>query len=424
MEPNSFGRASARRKPRVLFMAEAISLAHVARLAVLAESLDPRRYDVWFASAHFPELVFARTRFHRRTIESQSPHSTLARVARGQRPWDVEVLERYVASDLRVLREVRPDLVVGDFRLSLAVSAPLSGTQCASMINAYWSPHAARSSFPIPDHPLVRLLGVKRVARRYHFVLPLVFQHFAQPIARLRKRHGLPPLDGFLELLTFGDYTLYPDVPELAPTRDVPPAHRYLGTVSWSPSVSLPSFWEQMDHRLPLVYVTLGSSGELRALDAILDAARRLPITMLLATAGRVSLDSVPENVWVTDFVPGDVVSQRAALVVCNGGSTTGYQALEQGTPVLGCPSNFDQYLATDGIVRAGAGLRVRSGGVTPAKITHSIEQLLREDRFTAAAGRLQRAIERWDARRLFPQFVADALSAPREASSTSTQRT
>jgi UDP:flavonoid glycosyltransferase YjiC (YdhE family) len=402
------------RKPRILFIAEAVSLAHLVRLASLAEALDARRYEVWFASARFPDIVFAGTQLIRRTIESQASHSTLARVARGQRPWDADVLDRYVASDLRMLQEVRPDLVVGDLRLSLAVSAPLSGTPYASMINAYWSPYALRSTFPIPEHPLVRLLGVKRVARGYRFALPLVFQHFTRPINQLRRRYGLPYLGGLLEALTFGDFTLYPDVPALAPTRDLPPNHRYLGTLSWSPRAALPSFWNRMDHRRPLVYVTLGSSGELGPIRAVLEAARRLPVTMLVATAGRFVPDAVPENVWVTDFVPGDAVSRRAALVICNGGSTTGYQALEQGTPVLGLPFNFDQYLAAEAIVRTGAGLYVRSGHASAATVSAAIEQLLSDPRFAASAQRLRTSLERWDARRRFSEFVDEAVGAPR----------
>lgn len=405
------GRTPAARKPRILFVAEAVSLAHVVRLAMLAAALDRTRYDIWFASAQFPDAVFAGTHFTRRRIESQTSHTTLARIDRGQRPWATRVLERYVASDLQLLDEVRPDIVLGDFRSSLAVSAPVSKTPYASLINAYWSPYAVRSAFPIPEHPIVRLLGVERIAPRYRFALPLVFQHYARPINRMRRRYGLPPFGSLLQALTSGDYTLYPDVPELAPTRNLPSNHRYLGTLSWSPPTALPRFWHRMDHARPLVYVTLGSSGELRAFDAVLQAARRLPITMLVATAGRFVRSNLPDNVWVTDFVPGDIVSKHAALVISNGGSTTGYQALEQGTPVLGLPSNFDQYLAAETIVRAGAGLYVRSGEATSGSVSRAVEKLLLEEQYRNSARVLSQSLERWNARRRFSDFVEATLA-------------
>ncbi len=416
MNLHSVVETAAPRKPRILFIAEAISLAHVVRLAMLAERLDRSRYDVWFASARFPDLVFKGTHFKRRTIESVSPERMLGRVARAQPPWDERELARYVEDDLRLLHEVRPDLVVGDFRLSLAVSAPVTGTPCASLINAYWSPHAVRDAFPIPEHPLVRLLGPRRVASRWQIALPFVFQRFARPLNALRKRYGLAPLGSWLETLTFGDHTLYADIPELAPTRALPAHHHYLGTLSWSPRVPLPAFWSRMDHARPLVYVTLGSSGDLGVLDAVLSAGRSLPITMLVATAGRCTPSAVGGHVWVTDFVPGDVVARRAALVVSNGGSTTSYQALEAGTPVLGLPSNLDQYLAAEAVARTGAGSYLRSGAVTAGAIVEAIERMLFEAHYRAAAARLQSALAGWDACARFGTFVEGALeSQPRD---------
>ena len=50
-----------------------------------------------------------------------------------------------------------------------------------------------------------------------------------------------------------------------------------------------------------------------------------MPIPVKLSTA---ALGRLPGNVHATDFVPGHVVARRADVVVCNGGSTTGYQAL------------------------------------------------------------------------------------------------
>ena len=411
MNVHSRLRCQSPRRPRILFIAEAVSLAHVVRLAMLAESLDPSRYDVWFASARFPRLVFAGTTFHRRRIESRSPERTLQRVARGQPPWVEAELARYVEDDLRLLDELRPDLVVGDFRLSLAVSAPIRRTPCATLINAYWSPHAVRDAFPIPEHPLVRVLGIRRVARRWRAVLPFVFRRFARPLNRLRKRYGLAPVGSLLEALTFGDHTLYPDIPELAPTRGLPADHHYLGTLSWSPRLPLPAAWDRMDHTRPLVYATVGSSGDLRVLEAVLGAARRLPITMLIATAGRCTPRAVADNVWLTDFVPGDVIARRAALVICNGGSTTSYQALEAGTPVLGLPSHLDQYLAAEAVARAGAGLYLRSGAATSRAIADAATRLLFEERFRLATSRLQAALAAWDARSRFREFVASAIN-------------
>ena len=38
-----------------------------------------------------------------------------------------------------------------------------------------------RQGFPLPDHPIVRLMGVERAARYFPKALPWVFAHFARP---------------------------------------------------------------------------------------------------------------------------------------------------------------------------------------------------------------------------------------------------
>jgi UDP:flavonoid glycosyltransferase YjiC (YdhE family) len=400
------------RRPRILFVAEAVCLAQIVRLRTLAASLDPTHYDVHFASARFPRLIFEGTSFKRHRITSAEAKGVLTRGSLGRRLYDEATLSRYVAEDLRLFRHVEPDLVVGDLRLSLPISAPAHGVPYAPLINAYWSPYAPRaggdaSGFPIPEHPLIRLFGTRLVAPRFGFVLPFVLAHHVRPINRLRKRHGLPLFDGWLEALTAGDHTLYPDIPELIPTHSLPDSHHYLGPVSWAPRLQLPAAVDTLGRKEPMIYLTLGSSGGLHAIDVLLQALGRLPVSVLWATAGRVEPRRLPRNVHVTSFVPGDLAARRAELVICNGGSTTGYQALEQGTPVLGLPHNLDQYLSMQAIERVGAGLHVRSDAASASLLSEAIVRMLCEPTFRVQAQRMASAFQRHRVQQRFTRLVA-----------------
>src|SRR5579863_7306916 len=182
---------------RVLFVAEAVSLAQVVRLVTLSRALDARRYEVHFASALFDDLVFGEpdlAHVVRHRIGSLPASVVDRRVARGLRPYGARTLAGYVREELALFEAVRPDLVVGDLRLSLAVSAPLAGVPHACLVNAYWSAYAERDGFPLPDHPIVRVLGVARATRHFPAALPYVFRHFARPVNALRRDHGLPEI--------------------------------------------------------------------------------------------------------------------------------------------------------------------------------------------------------------------------------------
>ena len=58
---------------RVLFVAENVTLAQCVRLVTLARALEPERYEVHFACADFPDLVFAGTRFVQHPLVSLAP---------------------------------------------------------------------------------------------------------------------------------------------------------------------------------------------------------------------------------------------------------------------------------------------------------------------------------------------------------------
>ncbi len=360
---------------RLLFVVENITLAQVMRLRVLAAGLDPERYEVHFASSEFEPLLFEGTEFKHWPVYTIAREAGMRALAKGDRLYETKTLERYVEDELRLFDALKPDAVIGDFRLSLAVSAPFAKIPCASLINAYWSPYAVRDGFPVPDHPIVRLVGVARAERYFPQAMPRVFAHFAAPINALRRRFGLPEFESLLHTLCFGDVVLYPDLPELCPIADAPKSHVYLGGVQWAPRVPAPDLPPADDR--PLVYVTLGSSGELGALPAVLKGLDGLPLRALLSTAGRTNLAELPSNISAAPLLPGDELCRKARFVITNGGSSTGYQALAAGAPVLGIPSNLDQYLASAAIVKGGAGLSLRSGGLRAEHVRAAAVRLL-----------------------------------------------
>jgi UDP:flavonoid glycosyltransferase YjiC (YdhE family) len=265
----------------------------------------------------------------------------------------------------------------------------------------------------MPDHPIVSLLGVELAERYFPRALPHVFEHFARPLNRVRRRHRLPPIGSLPEVLTHGDLTLFPDVPELVPTRGLPPHQTYLGPVLWQPAVPLPPWWRRLDPQRPTAYVTLGSSGRPGLLPRVLEGLTAAGVQSLVSTAGR-DVPALPPHAHAAPYLPGALAARRADFVVSNGGSSTGYQALAEGRPVLGIPSNLDQYLATDAITTAGAGVPVRAGTLTAQDVTQAARRLLAEPAHAAAAARIAAAFERWDACARFEGLVARATAAAR----------
>ncbi len=398
-------------KIRILFIAEAVSLAHVARPLALALALDPARHAVSFAADPRYNALLGDPPFPLHRIDSIDGNRFSTALARGTPIYDLPTLRRYVGDDLDLIAAVKPHLVVGDFRLSLTASARVAGVPYFSITNSYWSPYA-RQRFPLPAHPLAQLLGVAAAQALFRLARPVVFALHAWPLNRLRREYGLPALGHDLRrAYTDADHTLYADVPELLNLPALPAHHHFLGPVLWSPSVPLPEWWEKLPGDIPLIYITLGSSGEHRALPLIFDALADLPIAAMVAAAGA-TVRNPPDNVHAASYLPGQAAAARASVVICNGGSPTSQQALAAGVPVLGIASNLDQFLNMRAIEARGAGLCLRADRAAPAAIRHAVMRLLGNPTFRESARKFAKIFSHYDAGRRFSELAA-AFAAP-----------
>lgn len=399
-------------KRRVLFFAEAATLAHVVRPIVLAGALDSHQYDVSVATGTDFRHHVEAAGLSARELWCIGTRAYLAAVAAGRPVFPYSVLERYVADDLRLIEAVQPDLVVGDFRLSLAVSARLAGKPYLGISNAYWSPYAP-ARFEVPVHAATRLLGVAFSNAVFGLLRPLILARHSLPMHRLRRKHGLPSIGFDLRrVFTDADLTLFADVPELVPTSGpaLDTRYRYIGPITWSPPAAIPEALAGGTDRRPLVYVSMGSSGDAAALGVIVDAVVACGCrAAVAATAGPWS-QSHGDSVVVRDMLPGGQMAATAALVICNGGSPGVHQALQQGTPVIGIPANLDQLLNMQFAVRSGAALSLRADQLSAVALGRLIHHMLSVETFRERAQTVRAWFAHYRAEARFGAIVSGVL--------------
>lgn len=397
-------------RKKILFVAECVTLAHMARPAVLASELDDTLYDIYLASNGRYNTLFPSLSVKLEKLYSISSDHFLEALAKGKPLYDKKTLEKYVEDDLALFERVKPDVVVGDFRLSLSVSARVARVPYVSISNVYWSPYA-RQRYPVPELPINKLFGVTVAQVIFNVVRPIAFALHTRPLNALRKRFGIYPLGLDLrQTYTDADLTLYADVPGLVQTAPLPQNHRYIGPILWSPEVSLPDWWDQVDVSRAVIYLTPGSSGSADHIPAMAAALSAIPATVMVATAGRRLEQIDTPGVYVSDFLPGEEAVRKADLVVCNGGSPTTGQALAVGKPVVGIPTNLDQCLNMNALANAGVGLMLRSDQITPQKLKTSVEMILQNQQFRQRSEKMQMRIANMRSDQLFRQALIDSL--------------
>jgi UDP:flavonoid glycosyltransferase YjiC (YdhE family) len=397
-------------KKRVLFVAEAATLAHVARPLALSAALDPREYDVGFACD--PRFRWALAEFKGRyfPLASKSSHSFLAALEQGKPVFDEDTLSRYVRDDLALLSEVRPDVVIGDFRLSLSASARVAGVPYVTISNCYWSPFW-RPRYKVPSLPLTRYLPIPLADILFRTARPFAFALHCRPLNSVRRTYGLPSLGTDLRrVYTDADYVLYADVPQLFAGVDLPRNHHFIGAVIWSPPVAAPSWWDTIDKARPIVYVTMGSSGRASLLPGIIESLANVNVAVIAATASRELGGALPGNARVAEYLPGDEAARRSHLVICNGGGPTCHQALAAGVPVIGLPGNLDQFLNMQTIEDAGAGVLLRADRFRGSRLRHNVRTLLATRSYAERARNLSEEIRRHPAEANFVAFLRGLL--------------
>ena len=146
----------------------------------------------------------------------------------------------------------------------------------------------------------------------------------------------------------------------------------------------------------PLAFACFGTvaGSQPGALDriapAIFDALASLEVDLILATGRGVdtaALGEPPPNVCLRDHVPFGEVLPRTSVALTHGGFGTTLGVIAAGVPSVGMPLfAYDQWMNTEAVARAGAGLMLDLPDQTPEHIAGAIAQLLADEQTRSRA--------------------------------------
>jgi UDP:flavonoid glycosyltransferase YjiC (YdhE family) len=383
-------------KPRILFIGEAVTLAHVMRPYLLAQSLNLDDYEVHFAANPRYNKLFKATGVNQIDIHSQTPETFQKKLWLNQPVFDFDTLDEYIRTDLQIINDIKPDLIVSDFRISMAISARLSRVPLATITNAYWT-RFYKTHYPASDNIGTQIFGKSIFESIFNKYPDFFFNLHAQNIKKVAQKWKCElPFDyNVLDFYTDGDYRLFADYPEMLHSKvDVHSElflaknHHFLGSFIWSPNIELPEWWDKLPKENFNIYLNLGSSGKQKTLPLIIEALIDLPVNLITATVKEQKLPIHP-YVFCSNFLPGLEVAFHSQLMICNGGSPSTQTALYSGIPCIGIPNNLDQYLNIQMTEAAGLGSKIRSDNIKNVDLKGVVMS-------TIGSGHLKKQILNW----------------------------
>ena len=403
-------------KKFLLFIGEGVTLAHIVRPLVLAKALDKDIYDIYFASdIRFKKMV-ENEGFRWIEMSSMTSDEFMKRLSSGEPLYTYDRLKSYVKTDLQLFSNIKPDLIIGDFRVSLDISAQLAKVPYVCLINAYWSPHSTLI-MPVPELPLLKFIYPKLGKFIFKCFSPAFLSLHLQGFNKLRKEYGLPLITDIKKMYTAGTWTLYLDLPSLVPVYSLPTNHQYLGPICEMLSVPQPEWWGKWPSNKPVIYLSFGSSGDITLLEIFKDVLKDLDVSVILTTSGRIKAEGFPQNFFVTQYVSGLDVARIAQLFITNGGSGSIYQALYHGVPVLGLPSNMDQFFLMERIEDLGAGILIRPSQASKENLTKAIKNILSGNHYREVSEGLGAQIRQYDTKSHFRKFIANIFEGQHKPS-------
>jgi UDP:flavonoid glycosyltransferase YjiC (YdhE family) len=402
------------KRKKLLFVVEALTFAHVARSALLAQLLRGVGYEVHFA--YYPDKYMnlvdrELTGVNQWSLKHCVSYSDyIARMNAGVSPYDMALLSRYIEEERDLFAEIEPDLVIGDLRYSLSISCFQHGVYYVNLVNAVWSPFVKQELiFPEGCFPAAFGLATRNVL--FQLLRPFAFTNICRPFNILRLKAGLPAFRDIFELHCAGDANLYLDPPELFDVPFLPDNHRFIGPVLHSLEGPTPSSMDSLEPSLPVIFVSLGSSGSADRLPLILKNLEQLPVSLAVATSARVEISSDNARTIIYDFLPAREILRRSSLVICNGGSPLSYLALSEGVPVLAVCSNMDQHLVAQTVTKFGVGLSLRAEYLNRKDLLISVGNLLGTATYKERAESLSKNISSEKTFRNFQSAIESSLS-------------
>ena len=399
---------------RILVLPDGNWLAHTSRPLEIARALRSDGAEVVFAGSGQYMRLPQELGFPVRDLHTIAPDHVMSRSRAGRVDfYDVASIDRCVEAELELYDQVRPDLVLGDFRLTAGTSCELASIPFASVLNALWTDYYS-APLRAPEHLAVtRLIGRRLATRMLPWIKQAIIRFDCRPFRRYRRRRGLSEPQNIWNVWR-GDLNLMVDIPEYGPTEDLPAEFHYVGPIVWEPEIDCPDWLERLDPSRPTIYFSMGSTGNPRFFDQAVELYGDSPFQCLMTTAGLTTLADVPENFFVVDYAPGSRLLEKSDLVVCHGGNGTIYQAMRQGVPIIGIPTMHDQEFNLDRVEALGIGVHLSElkYRLLSEHLTLAVDEVLNAPSYKQNARRFQEILSGYDAgatsSRLIRQFLTE----------------
>ncbi|MBE9573256.1 MAG: UDP glycosyltransferase [Proteobacteria bacterium] len=413
---------NAKKNWKVLVVPYSHILSHLSRALLVAKELRKRGHEVVFAGESTKTKFMEQEGFSVLPLYEPDPEMLLGNIRKGKlRFVKNSEIEHMIDSDIALYKEVKPDLVVTDFRWTAPISTHIAGLRHVAIVNASSTEYRELPYVPFFEWIPTWLIGREtphwKALDSLNLKLEMfIFDNIMNIFKKLSKKYGLKKTITATNCLTGKDITLLADIPEYFPTRNLPRDYHYIGPLTWESNLPPPSWWPPKKGSKALIYITMGTTGLGDFFGRTYELIKGSDLTAVITTGYQVDhIKTIDGKIYVESFIDGDLVMEECDLVVCHGGNGTICQALRHGKPVIGIATVPDQKYNMRRVEALGFGKSIRWSDFlgNPRLLVDAINSVLENPSFAKNAAMMRSIFQKYDAKKEGANIIESLLASP-----------
>ncbi|MFR3684703.1 MAG: glycosyltransferase [Enterococcus sp.] len=391
----------------ILFAPATFNLAETTRMIEIAKQMRQKYHCVFCGFSKTYLNLIKETEFEVSLLSptlTQQQEAAIIKFDQGKslkNPFTSEIVAERVASELALINELAPSVIVTGSNVTIFLSAriekvPLVYVKPVAMSRPYFD-HEAGCTIPsqldkayLPKSILWKLFlkvskrltwkpsGFKKVAQHYQLALP---------------KYALELLDGDLNLIT--------TLPAFTKELVFPDNYQSVGPIFARLPYELPTEVRQIvekarQQRKPVVYFAMGSSGNRLLIEKLLAYFVTTDFEVIAPIKSYLPEDFVFGNIHIFDWLPALEVSELVDFSVVHGGEGTVQTACSSGKPFIGIGLQYEQEVNVAYCENFGNALTLPPNKLTTETLSRSIKKLQSPD-YRKKAEEMQRLMKRVD---------------------------
>ena len=370
----------------ILIFCEAISYGHKARALIMARWLKPLGRKLIVACPENSSYMYTEDGFETVKLDIAEPTKIYSRLCQGRAMYVTEEVLNYYRQDDQLIADIKPCLIVSEFRFTAQQLAAKYGIPCVSIIETTTHPNF-EPDLSLPDPyakptfiPIEILDFFSQKTPIGRIVKGFAEADLSQPMRQASKAYGLEVLPKYYDYLANADLCLLCDHPAMIPVHPLRPQDIYVGAMLLESSEPLPSELSKLDPNKKTVYLCPGTQGSLKTdfAEPYINLLLKAGIQVILSRGKRqFDISFNHPNLLVFDFINESKLLSQVDLVVYPGGLMTTYQSLYSGVPLMAIPAHANQLFCAQSIKRNHLGYYIRPSRLKVEKLMELTLDLL-----------------------------------------------